>query len=885
MALHRIRRVFNLGITRRDVGPEVAAELEFHFQATIESLVAAGYSRGAAEEEAHRRFGDYKRYRKQLEQMTRRRLTVARLGEWVKTVGQDIAYAARGIARAKAFSASAVLTLGLGIAATTVMVSLLKGVVFQPLPFPGHDRLVRIYDTALERGRLSSTSSPANFVDWRDLQTPFVDIAAFVNARATYTDVQPAEPLLGANVSAEWFRVLGVAPVHGRAFTRDEEVAGNDRVVIVSHGVWQRYLNGDPDVVGRTMSLEGEPHTVVGVMPPGFAFPTPETDVWRPLAFNFDVSTSRGVHYLTVIGRLGPDQTLASAEAAMNVLMTQLVEAHPEQLRGWGVRLTTLHESIISNTGSRMLIFMGAVLLVLAIAWVNVANLVMARATSRAREFGVRAALGAGRWRLVRQLIAESVVLTGLAGATGLMLATWILNGVASLAAGNIPRIESVAVDVVVVVAVVILAIVLGVLLGLTSVIAAAPLHHGIAWARSGRGEAGHGHYGLRNGFVVAQIAIAMLLCVAAGLLVRSFAALGNVDPGYATERALTATIAIPGSRYPDDAARARFFLDLTDRLTALPGVTRAAATTQLPLEGYSINFSYWIDGEPLRVSERPNGDFRVVTPGYFATMNIPIRRGRGFRRADTPDALPVIVINEVLAEQQFPDRDPVGQRLHISYGGEDTPREIVGIVGAVKQRALDVPAVAAYYLPIQQVTWSTMRIVMQTDIEPLALTAPLRHAVAALDPLLSVRAIRTLEQRFVASVGSPRFNTYLIASFALVALILAVSGVYSVTSYVVAQRTREIGVRMALGAEAGTVRSAVTMGAVRLAAVGVVIGIALALGTTRLLSSLLFEVTTTDALTFTIAASVFVAGAWLGSYVPARRASSVDPIIALRAE
>lgn len=803
----------------------------------------------------------------------------------MRAIVADLRFGVRSLRRRPAYALVAVATLGVGMGASSAMFSIVNGVVLLPLPFPEPDRLVRVYDTDLARGRTSSTSSPANFVDWRDQQRAFAGLEAYVNGELALTDVQPPESFRGAAVSAGWFGTLGTLPALGRPFTRDEETFGNHRVAIVSHGLWQNYLGGDPGAVGRSLSLEGESYTVVGVMPPGFAFPTPDAQLWTPLAFDFDVSTSRGVHFITVIGRLAPGASVEAAEADLSVLMGRLAEAHPEQLAGWGVRLESLHQSIVGDVRPRILLFFGAVGLVLLVAVVNVANLAMARAVTRFREFAVRAAMGAGRWRLVRQLMAESVLLSAAGGIVGLLLATLTLRAVAAFAGGSIPRLENVSIDAWALAFAAMLSLAIGAALGVVPAIRAVRPGLSRVLREGGRGAGtGRGQHRLRGGFVVAQIALALLLAVGAGLLVRSFASLTAVDPGYRTARALTATVAAPSSRYPNPADRSRLFRDLTERLGAIPGVVSAAATTQLPLEGYGINFSYWLAGDDVPPSERPNGDFRVVTPGYFETMGIPMLAGRPFTAGDAEDAPPVIVIDEALARLHFVNSDPIGQQMVLSYG-EEVPRTIVGVVGDVRQRALDAQPSPGYYLPLAQVTWSSMRFVLRASVAPASLAEPLRREVAAVDPLLAVRDVRTLDERFTASVGSPRFNTFLLAAFALVAVALAVSGIYSVMSYVVSQRTHEIGVRMALGARAGDVRRSVSWSGLRLAAIGVAIGLAAALTLTRVLSALLFGISPLDPVTFAAAPLAFLAIAWLSGYLPARRASGVDPVIALKAE
>jgi putative ABC transport system permease protein len=798
----------------------------------------------------------------------------------------DFRYALRALRRRPAFALVAVVTLGVGIGASTAMFSIANGVVLQPLPYPEPDRLVRVYDTFVERGAMSGTSSPANFADWRTQARSLSALASYNNTTLTYTGTEPAMPLSAVLVSHEWTEVLRTSPALGRGFTLDDETFGNHRVVILSHGLWQRQFGGDPAIVGRSVSMEGQAYTVVGVMPAGFAFPTPQTELWAPLAYDFDVAGSRGVHYIAVIGRLAPGATITAAGAEMSLLMEQLRQAYPEQLRGWGVRLVSLHESIVGGVRQRVLVFLGAVGLLLLVACVNVANLSLAHAVTRFRELAVRAAMGASRWRLTRQMAFEGLVVAILAGALGTVIASMTVDFVVALAPGSVPRLYAVDVDRTVLAFVTAISLAIGVLVGTVPALRAArrdlfdTLREG---TRSGTGRTAHL---VRSGFVVAQVALAVVIAVGAGLLVKSFSRLSSVDPGIRTDGILVATVGVPSSRYPDDAERARFLLDYVERLRQVPGVTAAAASSQLPLEGYSISFTYWpASGRDLPMNERASGDFRVVSPGYFETMAIPVLRGRTFDARDQRDGAPVIMIDRALAEATFGADDPIGQYLTVGTGDEPPQRQVVGVVENVRQRALDVPVQPGYYLPLSQVTWSTQRIVIRTDLPPMALADAMRQELAAMDPLIPVRNVSTLNDLAARSVVVPRFNTLLLGAFASIALILAASGIYSVMSYSVTQRTREIGVRMALGAQATQVRLGVWRRGLVLGLIGASIGIAIAFAMAPQVATLLYEVDVHDPVSFALPPLAFLVVAWLGSYVPARRASRVDPVVALRSE
>jgi predicted permease len=544
-----------------------------------------------------------------------------------------------------------------------------------------------------------------------------------------------------------------------------------------------------------------------------------------------------------------------------------------------------MHEAVVGNVRQRVMVFLGAVALLLLVACVNVANLSMAHAVSRFRELAVRAAMGAGRWRLTRQLAIEGILTALAAGIVGTGIAWMILGLVVSLAPGSVPRLHDVHIDRVVLAFASALSLVIGMLIGAVPALRAARRDLFDTLREGARSSGGRGAHLVRSGFVVAQVAIAVVIAVGAGLLARSFARLSGVDAGIRSDGILVATVAVPSSRYPEDARRSRFLIDYVERLQAVPGVTAAAVTSQLPLEGYSLAFSWWVGSAPVPPSEQSSGDFRVVSPGYFETAGIRVLRGRGFDARDQRDGRPVIVIDEALARQAFGDADPVGQLMNVSYAGEGPPREIIGVVSNVRQRALDVPVQPGYYLPITQVTWNSVRVIVRTTLPPMSLADAMRRELAAMDPLLPLRNVATLDELFSRSVGVPRFNTLLFGAFAAIALILAASGIYSVMSYTVTQRTREIGVRMALGARAGQVRTSIWRGAIVLGLLGSAIGIGIAFAVAPQVATLLFEIDVHDPQAFMVPPMLFLLIAWLGSYIPARRASLVDPVVALRAD
>ncbi len=799
----------------------------------------------------------------------------------------DLRYGLRLLRRRPGFTLVAVAILAIGIGASSAMFSLVNQVALRSLPFPEPGRLVRIYDTDPEHHPGLWPSSPATFLDWREqLRDAFSGVAAFQQDRATWSGADPAESIPVAQVSAGWLATLGVKPAMGRGFRRDDETPGRDRVVVLSHAFWTQRLGGDSGVVGQTLPLDGEAYTIVGVMPRDFGFPSAETTLWLPLSFHFDVSTSRGAHFLSVIGRLSPEATLASAGSRMDVLMGRLGEAYPDQMRGWGARLEPLKDAMLGDLGPRLWLFLAAVGLLLVVAWVNVANLLTARASAHGRELAVRAAIGADRWRLTRLLVTEGVVIAAAAGAGGIALGWAVLRAVMALAPAALPQLDAVRLDWTAMGFAAGLSLLLGAGLGLVSALRLTRTPASTSLRGDGLGaDATPGRYRLQQGLVVAQVTLALVLTVGAGLLVRSLAKLVAVDPGFRAEHGLVTSLSLPKTRYPDQAARSRFLGELIDRLDRMPGVVAAAVALQVPLEGYGISFGFWVGNEAPPRSERPNGDFRLVSRGYFATMGIPILRGRAFGTEDRQGSPPVAIINETLARQFFADRDPIGQEIHIDSGDGEAGRLIVGVVGDIRQRNLSTPPAPAYYQPVDQLAWSTMRVVVRAVGDPNGLVEPLRREVAGLDPLLAVQGTRTLEDVVATAVGSPRFSAFLLGAFALVALLLASGGIYAMTSFLVAQRTHEIGVRLALGERPARIRRAMAWAGLRLALLGIALGTGLAVLASRTLRTLLYGVGSTDALSFGGAALIFLVVAWLGSFGPARRASAVDPLEALRSD
>ncbi|HEX7049883.1 MAG TPA: ABC transporter permease [Longimicrobiales bacterium] len=813
------------------------------------------------------------------------------------TLLQDIRYALRTLRRAPGFTAVAVLTLALGIGANTAIFSVVNGVLLHPLPYPEPDRLVGVYQ--LWQGD-RAVMTPANFRDVRQQATgadgtssPVLEeMAPYYRSDFTLTGSGDPVRLQGVEVGAGFFDVLGVAPVLGRTFRPDENEPGRTRVAILSHRLWQQRFGAEPEIIGRVIRLDGNPYEVVGVMPEGFSFPA-ERDVWTPIEYDaeFMSENSRGAWYLSVVGRLAPGVSEEQAASRVAAIGRRLEKAYPQVNTNVGMTVLSLHDAMVGDVRTALWVLLGAVGFVLLIACANVANLLLARAASREGELAVRAALGAGRGRLIRQLLTESLILGALGGAAGLLLAVWGTGFLVALQPRNVPRLDEVTVDGTVIAFTAAIALLTGLLFGLVPALQTARTELAATLREGGRGAlAAKGSARVRNALVVAEMALAVILLAGAGLLINSFARLQRVDPGFRAEGALAFRLSLPGVAYNEESARAAFYDRLIERLEALPGVRSAGAIMALPLSGFSFTFTFNVEGrEPAQPGSDQSLQTRVVTPGYFRTMGIPLLRGRAFTAQDRADAPQVVLISESAVRRYFPDEDPIGRRITLGWGrGPGRPNVggvIVGVVGDVKQFELAEEQSAVVYVPHAQVPVGGMTLVVRTAVPPLTLAGAVRREVGALDADLPIAELRTLEQLVARSISQPRFYMLLLAVFAGVALALAAIGTFGVMTYAVAQRTREIGIRMALGADPGSVRRLVVGRALALAATGLGVGLLGALALTRLLGSLLYGVTATDPLTYGAVALTLIGVAFLAGYLPARGATRVDPTVALRAE
>jgi len=804
------------------------------------------------------------------------------------TLRQDLVYALRRLCQTPGFTLVAVATLALGIGANSAIFSVVNAVLLRPLPYDEPDRLVRVWQTW--KGKDAGVYSPPNFLDTAAAASSFEGMAAADGGGVTLTDAGAPVRLEAASVSASFFDVLRVRPALGRAFTAEENDPGRSKVAVLGHSLWRDRLGADPSVVGRSIVLDREPHVVVGVAPQGFAFPE-GTQIWRPLEYDERFRTkSRGAWYLTVIGRLRPGATVASAGHEVAAIAAGLARQHPDANEGVGAAVVPLHTSLVGDVRTALLLLLGAVGLVLLIACVNVANLLLARVAARETEIAIRTALGAGRGRLLRQLLTESVLLGAIGGAAGVALAALSLDTLLALQPQGVPRLGEVGIDRTVLAFAAALSLATGLLFGVFPSLQMTRRATAQALREGSRGLLGGRGHRLRGSLVVGQIALAMMLLAGAGLLVRSFARLRAVDPGFRRESALTFRISLPETAYAEDSRRTWFHDELQGRLGALPGVLSVGGVTGLPLSGVQFDISFEVEGRPpLPPAQQPSMETRVATPGYFATMGIPVGRGRGFEAADDGHAPQVVLLSEAAVRRYFPGEDPLGKVLKIGMGrGEGKRRaggEVVGIVGDVKELGLADEYPPEVYVAYAQYPTGSMDVVVRTAVSPRSLARSVESVVAGLDPQLPVARLATLDEVVARSISEPRFYVVLLGAFAGTALLLAALGIFGVMSFAVVQRSREIGIRVALGADPREVLRMVLGQALVLAGIGVAAGLLGALALSRAIAGLLFDLSPTDPATLASMAAALALVAVVASYLPARRAMRVDPMVVLRSE
>ena len=791
----------------------------------------------------------------------------------------DMRFAVRHYAKTRAFTLVAVLTLALGIGANTAIFSVVNGVLLQPLPYPEPEGLVRVYERVPQHGRFSV--APANFVDWRQQATTFEHIAAYMSGSATLAEGEIPERITNAIVSWDLFDLLRVKPILGRSFRQDEDAPQNDQVIVLSHGMWQRRFGGRPDILNRTLVLNGIPMTVVGVMPAGFAFPTREVEYWTPIGLD-SANLPRGAHYLSVIARLGDGRSIEQATAEMTTIAERLATQYPQN-KDESAEVISAHEQMVAGIRPALVVLLAAVGVVVLIACGNLANLLLVRASVREKEIAIRTTLGASRRRLMAQMIAESLVLALCGGALGLLLGYVAIQPIQTLSAGSIPRVDNIAIDRAVMVFTLTLSVLTGIVFGLVPAWQVSRAKVNEAMKEGGRSSRGSGGRWLRQALVVAEVALSLVLLVGASLLLRSFSQLTRVNPGFQPEGVLTFTVSLPQTTYKNRAERLAFFDGLLERLRALPQVSAAGLMQSLPIsENYYLSVT--IQGRPAPPGSETSANYRVVTSGSFEALGIPLKHGRWFTEHELAGSPLAAVVDEAFARRHFPNEDPMGRGIDIG-NGVDGFYEIVGVVGDVHYGGLDAATAPSVYVPMATDGFGTMRVFARTAGDPMALANDVRRVVQGLDRSLPAYSMAPLSDVVTGSLAQRRFSMLLIGLFALIALALAAVGLYGVISYAVSQRTQEIGVRLAMGAPQGEVLGMVIRQGLKLAGVGVAIGLLGAFALSRLLTSMLFGVTTLDPLSYAGTVTLLLLMAAFACYVPARRAMSVDPIVALRYE
>ena len=803
----------------------------------------------------------------------------------METLLKDIRYGIRSLLKRPGFTTVAVITLALGIGANSAIFSVVNAVLLRPLSYPESERIVIFDGINPAQGITLSNMSVPDFVDWQSQNQVFEQMAGFVTGGSVLTNGDETERVRGTAATADFFPLMRTNAVKGRALQAEDSQKGRDNVVVLSYGLWQRRFGGDQNVVGNKVIVAGESTTIVGVMPAGFDYPA-QTELWVP--FPLEPATERRDNrYLSVITRLKPSVTLVAAQAQMDTINQRLAQSYVETNSGWTVNLTILRERLVGGLRSSLLLLLGAVAFVLLIACANVANLLLARATVRQKELAVRSALGASRFRIVRQLLTESILLSAVGGGIGLLLSVWLTKLLIALSPPNSPRFDEIKPDARVFAFTLGLTVVTGLLFGLAPAVLASRVDLNERLKEGGRsGASGAGHNRIRSLMMVSEIALSFMLLVGAGLLIKSFMQLRDVSPGFNPSNVLSVRVSLPGAKYPKGEPRVQILRQTLEHLKSLPGVESASAVLSLPLGGdtFNVGRSLIREGRPATPEESSNAAYLVATPDYFRTLQIPVVSGRPFSDQDTEQTPQVVIVNESMARRLWPGESPIGKRITI-WRDEKFPREIVGVVGDTKP-SLDTDAGPQMYVPYaQDANWTGMSLVIRTTGEPASLVGAVRNEIHTLDKSIPVFNVKTMNDVLAISVGPRRTPMLLLSAFAAVALLLAMIGIYGVTAYHVTQRTQEIGIRMALGAQMGDVVKLVLKGGMTLALIGIGVGLAGAFALTRLISSLLFGVKPTDVATFVVVSLCLLVTALIACYLPARRATKVDPLVALRYE
>jgi putative ABC transport system permease protein len=802
---------------------------------------------------------------------------------------QDLRYGARMLLRKPGFTVVAVLALALGIGANTAIFSVVNAVLLRPLPYSNPERLVVLWSKNEQKGISTNKVSLPDAQDWKNQSEVFDDVALLSAWNFNLTGTEETERIQGAMVTPNLFRVLGREPALGRAFSEGTQSTETSKTVIISHGLWQRRFGSDPRIIGQALVLNGESYTVLGVMPRDFEFVVEHTEIWSPLDESAETRNSR---WLLAIGRLKQGITAQRAQGDLTEVARRLEQAYPVENKGWGINLVPLHKQMVGDISTALWVLMGAVGFVLLIACANVANLLLARSASRQKEMAIRTALGASRTRIVRQLLTESLLLSLLSGSLGVLLALWARDLLTALGPGDIPRLDEVGIDLNVLAFALGISLLTGILFSLAPALRSSKLNFYTTlrdgWAGS---ESNAKVRRFQRILIATELALSLILLIGAGLLLRSFQAIANADPGFTTENILTMQMVLAGQRYGSIDQQEAFLTQAFEKIEALPGVQSAGAITTLPVGGQSgaVHYPFAVEDQPASASQGAEAYYRGISPQYFQTMGVSLHKGRYFTAQDNANAPPVAIINQTLARRLVgQEADPTAKRIRwTNEKGEPRWLKVVGVVGDVRQYGVDAQEQAAVYIPYaQKYTWMRwVSLVVRTKADASALAGSVKQQLAAIDRNLPVHNVQTVEAMLSKSFAPRRFNAFLLGLFALIALLLAVIGIYGVVSYSVAGRTREIGIRMALGAQRRDVLRLIITQELRPIFLGTVLGLGGALIITRVMAGLLYGVSATDPVTFMSVSGLLIGVAILACLIPARRATRVDPMVALRDE
>jgi predicted permease len=861
------------------VEQEFTEEIQAYLDMLTEAKIRQGLTPGEARRSALIELGGVVQVQEKVREI--------RMGQFIETVWRDVRLGGRALVHSPIFTAVTVLSLALGIGANTAIFSVVNGLLLQPLPYPEPEQIVHVWHTPPQQsfpGLEKFSVSPANYVDWKAQSSTFEQMAVYTYTGLSLSTSNNPLPLTGAAVSSDFFSVLRSQVMQGRAFTSDEEQPGRDQVVVLGHALWQRAFGAKPNIIGQTVNLNSRGFTVVGIMPAGFEFPQ-EADLWVPLAWDDEERQVRSIHDYLVIARLKPNVSREQAQAEMSTISSRLEQQYPEDNKGWGAVVIPLREDLVGDIRTALLVLFCAVGFVLLIACANVANLMLARGANRQKEMAVRIALGAGRARLVRQLLTESVLLAVTGGVLGLLLA--MVGSKMLVGLGGLPNSADIGIDTWALGFTLLVSLGAGILIGIV------PALQSTRTSISETLKQGAGRTGgsvikqhTRKALVISEVALSLVLLIGAGLMIRSFWILQKVDPGFDTSNALTMSLFLTPSRYSEPQQRLAFVDQAIEQIRAVPGVVSVGTTSTIPLAGSGSTQPFSIEGQPTgAIAEQPMAQTRYISPDYFRAIGIPLRQGRFFSDYDRDNSVPVVIISEAMARRFWPGENPIGRRLTPSFHAEEGAREIVGVVGDVKTSGLDIDSAAMMYLPYKQAPRPFISFVVRTASNPESLVQPVSKAIYSIDKDQALTDVQTMEQVLIDSLSGRLFNMTLLLTFAGVALLLAAVGVYGVMNYTVTLRRRELGIRMALGAKRMDVLRLVLGQGLTLTLIGVGAGLISAYALTRLMASLLYGVTATDYLTFGSVSAVLIAVGLAASYVPARRATKVNPTIALRAE